>query len=179
VIPHFGEEQISAYLDKQLDPGEARALEIHLRECESCHGVFDEMRELTNLFRGAEQVKPSPFLWTRIAADFGKERYSWRGWGATLIAGLRRYAWNPGLAAAVFGILMIAGVAVFREVNINVADRAALAEIDKAYQSLAAQNPDSYNPFVSGSPSDFDANPFKSLRLRGRTDSDPLVPVRH
>ena len=138
----------------------------------------DEMRELSNLFRGAEQFEPSPFLWTRIAADFEKEHGSRHSWGATLIAGLRRYAWHPGLAAAVFGILMIAGIAVFREVNVNVADRAALAEIDKAYQSLAAQNPDSYNPFVSGSSSD-DANPFRSSRLRGRTDSDPLVPVRH
>ena len=178
-MPHFPEEQISAYLDRQLEPRETRELELHLEECESCRALFNEMRELSGLFREAERFEPSPFLWNRIAADFDKERSSARGWGAPIIACLRGFSWNPRLAASVFAVLMITGIAVYREVNTNIADRAALAEIDKAYQSLAAQNPDSYNPFSSGSPSDFDANPFRSMRMRGRMDSEPPMPERH
>ena len=178
-MPHFAEEQISAYLDKQLNAGETGALEIHLGECDRCRAVLNEMRELNGLFREAERFEPSPFLWNRIAANLNKDHASPRGWGASIIAGLRGFAWRPGMAASVFAVLMIAGIAVYREVNINNADRAALAEIDRAFQSLAAQDPDSYNPFSSESPSGFDANPFRSMRLRGRTDSGPLVPVRH
>lgn len=178
-MPHFAEEQISAYLDKQLEPGEARALELHLGECEGCRATLNEMRELNSLFREAERFEPSPFLWNRIAADFDKDRSSAHPWGASILAGLRSLACKPGLAASIFAVLMVAGIAIYREVNTNITDRAALAEIDRAYQSLAAQDPDSYNPFSASSPSGLDANPFRSMRLRGRTDSEPPVPVRH
>jgi hypothetical protein len=72
---------------------------------------------------------------------------------------------------------MIAGVAVFREIKVNVADKAALAEIDRAYSSLTAQNSEAYNPFSSGANSDFDANPFRSIRAR--TGSTPPRDPQH
>ncbi len=180
-MPHFAEEQISAYLDKQLGPNETRALELHLNECASCRTICSDMRDLTNLFRDAERLEPSPFLWSRIAAGFNnkEEHSSAHGWGASIITGLRTFAWNPGLAASVLAVLMIAGIAVYREVNTNIADRAMLAEIDRAFQSQAAQDPDSYNPFSSVSSSSSDANPFRNMRLRGRLDSEPPMPARH
>jgi anti-sigma factor RsiW len=172
-MPHIKEEQISAYLDRQVDAAESSAIDLHLQACESCRAVFGELRDLNTLFRDAEQVEPSPFLWNRIAASFETNLYkerSTRSWGASVIAGLRRYAWNPGFAAAAFAILMSAGIAVFRQNTMSTTDQAALAEIDRAYKSLAAQNPDENNPFSSGSPSDFDTNPFRSGRL-GRSNN--------
>jgi anti-sigma factor RsiW len=175
-MPHTKEEQISAYLDRQLDAAECRAVEAHLQDCETCSALAGEMRELTHLFHDAERMEPSPFLWNRIAANINvsntKERAATRGWGAAIIAGLRRYAYNPGIAAAALGILLFAGIAVFKQIAIPDVDPVKLAEIDRAYWNLAAQDPDANNPFSSGSPSDFDSNPFRSVRLSGRRNSD-------
>lgn len=177
-MPHLNHELISAYVDGQLDPAETRNVELHLNECGGCCAVLAEMQELTDLFKDAEQFEPSPFLWTRIAAGFEQEKPSIPGRFAAAMANLRRLAFRPGLAAGCFALLMIAGIAVYREVNPSVTDRAALAEIDKAYQILAVQYPDSYNPFVSASSPDLEANPFRSMRLRGGNGSDP-EDIRH
>jgi len=172
-MAHFEGEQISAFLDRQLAPDEMRALEAHLQQCQVCRASFEEMREMNRLFLGAERLEPSPFLWNRIAAGFEKERAPARGWRESILAGLQGLGLKPGMAAAAMGILIFAGIAVFREINVNTADRAALAEIDKARQSLAAQDPDAYNPFRFSSPRDLDANPFRSMRLSGRVHSAP------
>jgi anti-sigma factor RsiW len=121
-MPHINEEQLSAYLDGQLDAGGNGLVEMHLRECESCRGLVEEMREVTKLFRSAERLEPSPFLWTRIAAGFEHETMerSWkRGWGASVLAGMRRFGWNSGIAATAFGILMFVGITILKEPNIN------------------------------------------------------------
>jgi anti-sigma factor RsiW len=170
-MPHIKEEQISAYVDRQLGAAECRAVEAHLRECESCSALSGEMRELTLLFRDAERLEPSPFLWNRIAANISDRNCKEHGWGAAVIARLRRYAYNPGIAAAALGILMFAGIAVFRQIAIPGVDPVKLAEIDRAYQSLAAQDPDANNPFSSDSLPDIDSNPFRSVRLSGRSNS--------
>jgi hypothetical protein len=173
-MPHINEEQLSAFLDRQLDVCENSFVETHVRECKSCRSLLEEMRALTYLFKDAERLKPSPFLWTRIAAGFEQENRkssSGRGRVASVLAGMRRFGLNSGLAAAAFGILMFIGISIFREPNLN---PAALAEIDRTYRSLAAEDPDAYNPFSSSSPSSFDVNPFRSVRLSGKTHSAPL-----
>jgi len=172
-MPHVKEEQISAYLDGQVNAAESHAIDLHLKQCESCRALLGEMRDLDNLFRNTEPAEPPPFLWNRIAADFEtnqyKERPSARSWGAAVIASLRRYAWNPGLATAAFSILMFAGIALFNQNTISTQDQAALAEIERVHRSLAAQNPDANNPFSSGWPDDFSSNPFRSVRLGRNT----------
>jgi hypothetical protein len=173
-MPHINEDQISAYLDRQLGAKESGLVEVHLRECESCRSLFEEMREVTQLFQSAERFEPSPFLWTRIAAGFEQETLAHsrkQGWVASILAGMHRFGWNSGIAAAAFGILMFVGISIFKEPNIN---PAALAEIDRVYKTLAAEDPDAFNPFSSGTASDMDANPFRSVRLSGRTNSAPL-----
>jgi hypothetical protein len=60
-----------------------------------------------------------------------------------------------------------------------VADRAALAQIDQMSRDLAAQDPDGYNPFVSGVPGEWDANPFKSMRLNNKAYSVPPGALQH
>jgi len=178
-MPHINEEQISSYLDKQLCIEETRSFEAHVGECESCRAVYEQMREVTRLFREAERFEPSPFLWNRIAADFDSKRPAALDWRASIIAGLRNYGWNRFLAAATLAIMLFVGVAIFRIDRGHIADRAALAEIDRVYRSLAAQDPDAYNPFSSGSPGELDANPFRSLRLGGGADKAPPAIPRH
>jgi anti-sigma factor RsiW len=177
--PHIRQEQISAYLDRQLGVEESLALETHLAECESCRIVCGEMREVTSLFREAESLEPSPFLWNRIASELDKEKPSADGKIAAMIAGLRNFGWGFRAAAATLVVFLVLGIAILRIDRSQVADRAALTEIDRVCESLASQDPDVYNPFSSGSPRDSDTNPFRSLRLSGKTESVPGSADRH
>jgi anti-sigma factor RsiW len=167
MMSHVNEEQISAYLDKQLSTEERIAIEAHLGDCESCRTVRDELLEVSRLFREAERFEPSSFLWNRIAADFHEEQSAAHHWKISFIAGLRKYSWNLRLASAALAVLIIAGIVIFRGDSGHVADQAALADIDRTHKTLAALDPDTYNPFSSGLPSELDANPFRSLRLSG------------
>jgi predicted anti-sigma-YlaC factor YlaD len=174
-MQHLREEQISAYLDRELSSEEARALELHLDECETCSAAFDKMCALTDLFQEAERLEPSPFIWSRISAEFDENRSTSRSWKEAFLFGLRRYSCTPGLAVAALGIiLVVAGFAIIKEIKVNSAEQATLAEIDRAYDGLAAQNPDAYNPFSIGNKNDINANPFRSMRLSGRTDGAPV-----
>jgi anti-sigma factor RsiW len=163
-MSHIKEEQISAYLDEQLSSEEKLALEAHLLDCESCRTVRDELSEVSRLFREAERFEPSPFLWNRIEADFNRE-LSTHHWITSFIAGLRKSSWNLRFASAALAVLVVVGVVAYRGNSSRIADQAALADIDRAHQSLAALDPDTYNPFGSGLPNDLDANPFRSMRL--------------
>ena len=109
-MTHIKEEQISAYIDRQLTGDENRALEIHLKECSSCHAAYEEMCSMTQLFRDAERFEPSAFLWNRIAADLDKEHSVTRGWVASIMAGLRGYSRSLGMAAATLVILIVVGI---------------------------------------------------------------------
>jgi anti-sigma factor RsiW len=180
MMPHIKEEQISAYIDRQLSAAENRSIETHLRECSSCRTVCDDLSTLTQFFQGADRIEPPAFLWNRIAADFDKEHPAiHEGWVDSIIACLRGYSRSLGMAAATIVILIIAGIFVYHGNGIPVSDRAALAQLDQISRDLAAQDPDGYNPFISGAPGEWDANPFKSLRLNSKTYSVPPGALQH
>jgi anti-sigma factor RsiW len=166
-MEHVRKEQISAFVDRQLDVRESRALEAHFRECADCRTICDEMRDLTFLFREAERFEPSPFLWNRIALRLNEEAPSARSWTKTFIPGQFDFGWKSGLAAAVLMVLIITGILTFHGNGNRAVNQAAFAEIDQTYEYLAAQNFDTYNPFSSGSSYGIDAdqNPFREMRL--------------
>jgi predicted anti-sigma-YlaC factor YlaD len=176
---HIKEEQISAYIDRQLTDDENRELEIHLKECSSCHAAYEEMCSVSQLFREAERFEPSAFLWNRIAAGIDREHPVNRGWVTSIMAGLRGYSRSWGMAAATLVILIVVGITLYHGNRMPVADQAALAQIDQMYKDLAAQDPDGYNPFSSGTPDEWGANPFKSMRLNDKTYSVPPAVLQH
>ena len=168
-MSHIKEEQISAYIDRQLPVDESRYVEIHLLQCSSCRAIHDELSTLTQFFHDAERIEPPAFLWNRIAADFDEKHPATPEWVASILAGLRGYSRSLGMAAATIVILIVAGITMYHDGNrMPVADRVALAQIDQISRDLAAQDPDGYNPFVSGATSEWDANPFKSMRLNNK-----------
>ena len=166
-MPHINEEQISAYTDGQLSSDERLALEAHFLECQNCRTVRDEFLEVSDFFRKPERFEPSPYLWNRIAADFNRAKSTNHSRIASFIPSLGRHSWNLRFVSATLAVLVVAGFVVIRWDEGRLADRAALADIDRTYRSLAALDPDTYNPFGSGMPQEMDANPFKSLRLSG------------
>ena len=179
MMPHAREEQISAYIDEQLNADEKRSIEVHLQECPSCSAIYEEMCTLTQLFQNAERFQPPAFLWNRIAADFDKEQHAPHSWVDTIKASLRVYSRSWGMAAATMVILIIAGITIYHGNRMPDADRVALAQIDKISRDLASQDPDGYNPFVSGQSGEWDANPFKSMRLKNKTFSVPPAALQH
>jgi predicted anti-sigma-YlaC factor YlaD len=179
-MSHFKEAEISAYLDHQLSADDARALEAHIEECESCHSVYSEMRSMTRLFREAERFEPSPFLWNRIAAGLDESKASAFDWKASLVGGLRSFGWSRGVAAVALASLFFSGIAIFHNRNSHIAEQAAMIEIDQVHQRLTAQDPDKYNPFSSASSShETDMNPFRSFRLSHTTNSTPEITRQH
>ena len=168
---HIKKEDFSAYLDRQLDARQSQAVDEHLRSCEACSSLYNEMRDITRLFRESERAEPSPFLWNRIAA--GLEDSQLHRGKTSILTGFRLFGWRPAMATAALGFLLLIGVAVYVDSTRNLADKAALAEIDRTYRTLAAKDPDTYNPFSTGSPLQFDSNPFRSLRLSGRAGTPP------
>ena len=188
-MQHIKEEQISAYIDNQLSADEVHVLKAHLKECEECRAVFDEMFDVTILFREAERFEPSPFLWNRLEANLNRKRFSASGWSDTIFAFLRTLSWNGGAAAAAIAILLFAGIAIFHRDSGRMADQAALAAIDQVHKSLTALSPDynpfsaispnRFNPFSSGSSSELDINPFRNLRLGSGTKSASEKILQH
>jgi predicted anti-sigma-YlaC factor YlaD len=178
-MSHIKEEQISAYIDRQLPVDENRSIEIHLLECSSCRSVYDELSTLTQLFQETERMEPPAFLWNRIAADFIKDLPATRrSWVDSIAACLRGYSRSWGVAAAAT-VILIAGIVVYQGSRIPVSDRAALAQLEQINRDLAAQDPDGYNPFISGAPGEWDANPFKSMRLNNKTFGVPPEALQH
>lgn len=166
-MQHIEEEQLSAFIDSQLSDEEMLAVKSHLRICSGCRTVLEEMNAVTRLFQESERVAPSPFLWNRISADLNKKDPA-RGWVAAILESLHPYRRGLSAAAAALTLILSVGITYLYQSSRQVAERAALAAIDQTYKSLAAQDPDAYNPFTSGSLEDHE-NPFSSFLSGGRT----------
>ena len=66
---HIPSESLSAYLDGEIGPAEARALASHLDGCAACRGRLDAARRLVGgLRRLAPPVAPPPELAARVRA---------------------------------------------------------------------------------------------------------------
>jgi anti-sigma factor RsiW len=60
---------ISAYLDKEMGPGEKTAFAAHLQGCSSCAHTLEELRSLRMAFSSAER-HPAPYGFaTRVMAQ--------------------------------------------------------------------------------------------------------------
>ena len=155
---HLPEEQISAWVDGQLEAEERRLLEAHIPGCEKCRKIFEEMSEVTRLFRH-EELTPPPDLWRRISSKLDSpSRSSWRwplSWGRKEI----------GAAAAAI-VLMLAGSAwlSLRYRSEDAFRRMALQELDRVHTVLTTRHSETYNPFRTSSVADSSSNPFSSGR---------------
>ncbi len=59
-------DRLSEYIDGELDPGTARALETHLASCAACRGVAEDLRTLSSRARALPVVPPTADLWRGI-----------------------------------------------------------------------------------------------------------------
>lgn len=69
----FWTDRLSAYLDSELAPEEAKALEDHLADCAGCTTVLDELREVARRARALPGIEPGNELWQVIEGRLGED----------------------------------------------------------------------------------------------------------
>jgi anti-sigma factor RsiW len=177
---HIPPEEISAWVDRQLDNRTAGRVEAHLQTCASCRAIEHEMTAITGMFRVPEPLELPHGLWTRVAASLkeepGAEQLSSlapAGWPLSLTGWVRTRGWVYAsvLALAFFSLFL------FQQTLANRADRMALARIDHEYGALASLQAESYNPFhLTGTTFQNATNPFTLGQPDTRANPFHLAP---
>ena len=172
---HPPQEQISALLDRQLDPKAAAEVELHLRQCENCRLFHEELALTSGLFGDLETLQTPAHLWTRVATELQQPtrrwrfpRLNWQGEG---------WVFQPQfliVAAAI--LLMVGGTLMVLHHRSVLSEVAVLAQIENVHASLAARDADVYNPFHASTRIYFDSNPFTRQQLSA--DSNPFESLR-
>ncbi len=156
---HVSEDQISAWLDRQLDSDVSLRIEKHLECCPSCDRIRAELAAASNLFREMEALAPPAHLWTRISAGLQQMEPEPVGWFAGLVAPFRQRNWLRAEILAFATVVIACGFGVFRWSAVQT-ERQQLAAIDRAYHSLLPQNAESFNPFATSPWFNTESNPF-------------------
>jgi len=168
MITHISEEEISAWVDRQLDHGEMERVESHLRDCGECRAAAEEMSAMVEAFRAAGTAELPPYLWRRIAANLDKaaspRRLDLQSW---FLPALGRPLWTRAAAAVLAVMILATGGAMFIK-HKSAADfeKRALAEMQLAQSSLVALDAESYNPFRTAGAAFREGNPFSRDPLR-------------
>jgi anti-sigma factor RsiW len=63
------QDDIQGLLDGSLDPAARRDLEGHLRTCDDCAAMADDLRRVRALAGSLERLQPPPGAWDRIARE--------------------------------------------------------------------------------------------------------------
>ncbi len=175
---HLSEEQISAWLDHQLEDDAAGSVEQHVAGCDHCRAVRDGLSAVDRLFRKAEVVEPPSYLWSKISADLEDAELENAGWFSRLTSTFVRNAWVRAEVLALAATMVIGcSVAVLHWSAIRT-ERRQLAEIDFTYQKLLPQNAESYNPFAISPRIDTGRNPFRVSDTDAGSKSAPSLGKR-
>lgn len=163
---HIPEEQLSAWLDRELDAGDAARVDEHLQACDTCRQAAREMSEIGNIYRAAGELELPPFLWAKIASALDRRP-------AASLAGARAPWFSLALdrlripvAAAASLTIAAAGFLLARLAMESHYQKKTLSEIERARIAVTASlREESYNPFIRPVSADREANPFSRDKL--------------
>ncbi len=83
-MPHRIEQQLSAYIDGELSPGEMDGVRLHLTTCASCEAELEDLRATKHLLgRLVQPDLPQGFaadLWRRIEREVPGRWTWWPAW---------------------------------------------------------------------------------------------------
>jgi anti-sigma factor RsiW len=93
------------YVDRELDLGDAPALEAHLRSCPDCAALFRRERELSAALKLELPRQAAPAtLRARIRDEVARRERRWRPFGELRLLGL---GWNPVAIAAALVLAVV------------------------------------------------------------------------
>lgn len=95
-------EEISAYLDGEVDAAARARIEGHLRACRHCGQRYHELRMVTTQVRSLRAPEVRPEFVTRVMARVREEEAPPQTWWQRLLAALTPA--GPALATAAFGL---------------------------------------------------------------------------
>ena len=98
-------ESLTAFMDGELSPDQAKRVEIHFTQCTPCH---DDYQSLLHTFQLVEQVgllESDPDLWTRIHSEITDLSPSESTWLASLRS-LFAVRWVP-ITAGTLGVVFL------------------------------------------------------------------------
>jgi hypothetical protein len=169
-MAHEWSDRLSEYIDDELTPAEAAALEAHVRSCPDCALSLDELREVVARARTLPARPPASDLWPAIepqlTAPAPRAALPFRP------AATRRFSFTlPQLAAAGIALMVMSGGGVWvlnhggRATSMPPA--AAVAPADPAVASVPAALADPrYDEAIADLQQALDA---------GRQDLDPTT----
>jgi anti-sigma factor RsiW len=107
-------DQLSDYLDDELTPEEHEAVESHLRGCDACTAVLDELKQVVSRARMVTPRPPQADLWPGIADRLDGDRMGGNSPAASILPMRTRAGWRvtftlPQLAAAAVLIAAVSG----------------------------------------------------------------------
>lgn len=113
------QELLSEYIDGALELGEQVDIERHLRDCDPCRGVRDDLLQIVHFSQQLPMQSPSTALWKRISSDLAELQPSFWTRRLRWLASIRTLNLSfsvPQLiaAAAALAIVVSIGVIVSR-----------------------------------------------------------------
>jgi anti-sigma factor RsiW len=168
MVKHISEEEISAWVDGQLGPGESGQVESHIRDCGECRAAAEEMSALAEAFRATEIAELPPYIWSRIEANLdnavpARGRKLW----SRFVPVIGHPVWMRATAAILAVVVLAVGGALFIEYRSAAEiEKRALTEIQLSQNRLAALEAESYNPFRTAGAASSERNPFSRDQLR-------------
>jgi len=174
---HISDEDLSAWVDRELPSAEFSRVEQHLKSCDRCRMLERELALMTQAFRSAERLSLPPAVWPRIEsalqASFPgeqvKRRFDWLRWPQFAISA-RNLAFAMVILALLGGLVTVFEYRMLRQNEI-----AAIVEIDRAHTELVAYSPTEYNPFRFSIGKSFESNPFAQKGLMD--NANPFRPL--
>jgi anti-sigma factor RsiW len=178
--------QLHDYVDGELAPAEAQALEAHVARCAACQQTLDSLRALRAATAALPHaIAPSRDLWSGIEAQLGASATSATADGQVLAFPRRRplqWLLPCGIAASMaFAIVVASQTAAGRNPAWNVASLAGVPRVDRRAIVETGQlrvgewletDPQSRAKVEVGAIGQVSVEPNSRLRLVGATATD-------
>lgn len=127
-------ENLDAYHEGKLTPDTNTLVESHIKNCEACHRVYDEMLLAERIIATEKTLEHRPFLTTRIMA--GIENLNRELNPETVAAGILRPVFiSLSIAAALFAGVILGKWSVSTEIPERIPVEFAMAD-DNALESV-------------------------------------------
>ncbi len=98
-------ESLTAFMDGELSPAQAKTVELHFTQCTLCQDDYQSLLHTYQLVEQVDHLELDPYLWTRIHSEITDVSPSESTWLASLRS-LFAIRWVP-IAAGTMGVVFL------------------------------------------------------------------------
>jgi hypothetical protein len=156
-------QELSAYIDKELNEKTAAQLRMHLATCLNCKAEYESLLKIQVLMDEAEVFEPDSSIWMRVEQQISRKKADfWDRVLSTFQDLIARYAYfihTPTLVGSLAAILLI--LMTFSLYDKYQEKRALMAWVEKHSPASVSLE---INPFGSQVIESLDENPFDTFK---------------